>query len=74
MSLYRRFNVPNDSFFHGIFKLWATITVYTLITWSICVYRFASCDFEAPYKAEVLYGISLATPACWVTAWIDFGK
>lgn len=33
--------------------------------------NFCSCNFEAPYKAEVLYGAGIFTPTFLVTAFMD---
>ena len=44
------------------------------ISWLVNGYKFIQCDFEAPYKAEVVHGIGVFTPLCLVTAWVDVGK
>jgi hypothetical protein len=33
------------------------------------VVKLAKCDFEAPYKCEVIHGIGIAPPLFIVTAW-----
>ena len=39
------------------------------------IIKLASCDFEAPYKAEIIYGIgTVAPPIGAVTGWINIGK
>jgi hypothetical protein len=39
-----------------------------------CVFNFIRCDFEPSYKAEVVYGVSMFTPAGAVVGYMDFGK
>ena len=38
------------------------------------IVRFAKCDFEPSYRAEVLYGIGLALPTFYVTVFMDLEK
>ena len=33
--------------------------------------KLADCDFEVPYRCEVLHGIGLVPPLYLVTAWVD---
>lgn len=44
------------------------------IGYGLGIYRLASCDFEAPYKAEAIYAIGLFSGANVVLGWFDFGK
>ena len=32
------------------------------------------CDFEAPYKAEVIHAVGIISPVGAITGWMDFGK
>jgi len=41
------------------------------IGWIMNLIRLINCDFDAPYKAEVIYVIGTFTPTCIVTGWID---
>lgn len=43
------------------------------VGWVKDVVRFASCDFEAPYKAEIVYGAGLIPPIGAITGWLDVG-
>lgn len=47
---------------------------FSVISWVVNGYKFTQCDFEAPYKAEIIYGLGVATPLCLVTAWVNVGK
>lgn len=43
--------------------------------WLSSIYKLSECDFEAPYKAEVVYGIGIAVPPLGaVIGYMDFGK
>jgi len=42
--------------------------------WIKNIIKLSGCDFEAPYKAEIVHGIGLLPPVCMVTGWIDIGK
>jgi len=60
----RQVTVMRLVLFYGVFMLSG------LIASGVCVYKFAHCDFKAPYKAEVLYGIGIVPPIGLVMAWI----
>ena len=42
--------------------------------WCLSLYKLTQCDFEPPYKAEIIYGSGLVFPISVVTGWMDFGK
>ena len=49
--------------------------VSLLITGYIsCIINFLSCDFEAPYKGETLYGIGIFTGLGIILGWFNFGR
>lgn len=39
-----------------------------------CIINFLSCDFEAPYKGETLYGIGIFTGLGIILGWFNFGR
>ena len=41
------------------------------ICWGVNIYKLINCDFEAPYKGEIVHGIGIIPPAAFVTVWID---
>lgn len=53
-----------------------TVAIYAicLLSWPLNVYRLIKCDFEAPYKGEVIHAIGIFTPTCIVTAWSNWDK
>lgn len=42
--------------------------------WVKNVIKLSECDFQAPYKAEVVHGIGILPPVGMVTGWLDLGK
>jgi len=48
--------------------------VIIAIGWVKNIIKLSSCDFEAPYKAEIIYCIGLIPPVGAVTGWLDLGK
>ena len=44
------------------------------IGWVKNVIKLANCDFEAPYKAEVVHLVGLIPPVGMITGWLDVGK
>lgn len=38
--------------------------------WGLNMYKFVKCDFEAPYKAEILRGIGIIPPIGAIMGWI----
>jgi hypothetical protein len=41
--------------------------------WIKNLIKLSDCDFDAPYKAEVIHAIGLFPPVGMVTGWIDVG-
>jgi hypothetical protein len=49
--------------------------VFMVGGWGLNIYKLFSCDFEAPYKTEIVRGISLfAFPIASITGWMDVGE
>lgn len=44
-----------------------------IIGWVINIIKLARCDFEAPYKCEIIHGIGV-TPVGSITGWLNVGK
>jgi hypothetical protein len=55
----------------AICSLLAFVIGYTPVTWVMNLVKFSECDFEAPYKCEIIHGAGLIPMAAWVTAWMD---
>jgi len=42
--------------------------------WVKNVIKLSNCDFEPPYKCEVVHAIGIIPPVGMITGWMDFGK
>ncbi len=42
--------------------------------WVKNLIKLSECDFESPYKAEVIHAIGIIPPVGMVTGWLDLGK
>ena len=43
-----------------------------LLGYFMNIYKFVQCDFKAPYKAEVIRGVGIATGVVgWFVGWLD---
>jgi hypothetical protein len=63
----------------GILALVLTVAMAALgfaafAGWAMNIYKFASCDFEPSYKAEIVHGVGIVTPIGCITGWMDLGK
>ena len=57
-------NSDNSAFFALI--IWA----YFVICWIVNFVKFLNCDFDAPYKEEIIHGIGVFTAVgAGVTVW-----
>jgi hypothetical protein len=50
------------------------IIIIVGIGWVKNIIKLTECDFEAPYKAEIIHGIGLIPPVGMVTGWLNVGK
>lgn len=50
------------------------IVLMTGIGWVKNLVKLSECDFEAPYKAEIIHAAGLVPPIGAVTGWLDVGK
>ncbi len=57
-----------------IFLTGIIILMVVTIGWTKNLIKLSECDFEAPYKCEVIHGIGLIPPVGMITGWIDVGK
>ena len=42
--------------------------------WVKNIIKLSNCDFEAPYKAEVIHAIGIIPPVGAIVGWMDFGE
>lgn len=57
--------------FDTIVKCQVAFLLVTLLCWTVNVYKLTTCDFKPSYKAEVMYGLGVFTPTCYITAWME---
>lgn len=50
------------------------ILITFILGYILGIVKFVRCDFDAPYKAEVLYGIGIVTGYNVILGWINLGK
>ena len=56
----------------GAIIMWFLIIIAFGIGWIKCIVKEINCDFKAPYKAEIVYGIGIIVPvAGGVIGWLD---
>ena len=48
-----------------------TIVCAVGIGWCLNIYKLTQLDFEAPYKAEIIRGLSIPTGIGGIVGWID---
>lgn len=56
-----------------IFIVWLVFVLVIGTGWVKNIIKLSNCDFEAPYKAEVIHGIGLIPPVGMITGWLDVG-
>ena len=42
--------------------------------WVMNIIKLTQCDFESPYKCEIVHAIGLIPPVGMITGWLDVGK
>ena len=52
----------------------AVIIVGGITGWIKNIIKLSDCDFEAPYRAEVIHTIGIIPPVGAITGWLDLGK
>ena len=58
-------------------KLLAFYLIIILVVgvgWVKNIIKLADCDFQAPYKCEVIHTVGLIPPVGMVTGWLDLGR
>lgn len=67
--------MKNQKGFTIVEVVFAIAFLFIVISWIVNVVKLTECDFNAPYKAEVVHAIGVVVPpASLVTAWIDVGN
>lgn len=45
--------------------------VWFVASWATNFYKLTECDFNEPYKCEVIHGVGVIPPFAFVTAWFS---
>lgn len=54
--------------------IWLMILIIGFTGWVQNIIKLSNCDFEKPYKAEVIHIIGLIPPIGAITGWLNVGK
>ena len=58
-----------------VVSLYLALPVWIFGSWGVNLYKLVKCDWEAPYKEEVIRSIGVpVVPLSLVTCWIDFNE
>ncbi len=58
----------------NIIIIYIIIVTIIGVGWVKNLIKLTECDFQAPYKAEIVHCIGLVPPIGMVTGWLDVGK
>ena len=50
------------------------VIVLGLVGYVKNIIALSNCDFDAPYKCEVVHGLGILPPVGVITGWIDCGR
>lgn len=54
------------------FLLVALVMMLGIVGWSMNIYKLTKCDFESPYKSEIIRGAGVAIPVIGaITGYVD---
>lgn len=56
------------------FKTMIFIVVIALAGYVQGIVKLVNCDFEAPYKAEIIHGVGVVAGTGVITGWLDLGE
>ena len=58
----------------NLIMLQLAILLIVGVGWVKNIIKLTNCDFESPYKAEVIHTIGILPPVGMITGWLDMGK
>ena len=61
-------------FIKYIIIVYLAIILFVGIGWAKNLIKLSRCDFEAPYKAEIIHTVGIIPPVGMVTGWLDLGR
>ena len=59
----------SDGAFLGLALLPIIIWLYFIVCWIVNLVKLLNCDFEGPWKEEIIHAIGLIGPAAGITVW-----
>lgn len=66
MSKIKITNAPSGYCSLIVLLIW----IYGVIAWIVNLFKFVTCDFDAPWKDEIIRAVGLFIPPCsMVTCW-----
>ncbi len=57
-----------------VISIWLVLLLVVGIGWVKNLIKLTECDFESPYKCEVVYTVGLIPIVGMVTGWLNIGK
>lgn len=57
-----------------IFGFWLAAVLVVGTGWVKNIIKLADCDFQAPYKAEVVHAVGIVPVVGMITGWLDMGQ
>ena len=57
-----------------IFIVWALLTALGACGYVKGIIKFAGCDFEKPFKVEIVHGLGIVCGTGVITGWMNFGN
>ena len=66
--------MKNQNGFTAIELIFAIVFIVGVFGYFLNIYKLTQCDFEPPYKTEVMRSIGLFPPAGAVVGYMDLGK
>ena len=58
----------------GLIAFYIILLLLIGVGWIKNVIKLSECDFEAPYKAEIIHAVGIFPPVGAITGWLDLGK
>jgi len=49
----------------------AILPICSLTAWCVNFFKLTQCDFQAPYKGEVIHAVGIIPPFALVTVWFS---
>lgn len=64
----------NDTLVGWVVLIYIVLALFMFLGWVKNIVKLSDCDFETPYKCEVIHGVGLVPVVGMFTGWMDVGK